>query len=248
MNAFKTAPSNAEQSNPMLAKIRALLAKAEDPASSPAEAEAFFAKAAELMAKYGIEQAMLADSDPAMDRPGDRVIVVEGTYVNDRLYLLGYIAEALNCPGLTKDKSRGRTEVHLFGYESDLDRVELLFTSLLLQMFNGMRQGRPAYGEKLITYRKSWMAGFILRIDERLREIEARARQEAPVAASGRSAELVVADRKAVVQARFKAAYPDSRSGGGTKRRGTGVADGRAAANRADLGQTRVGGRRAIAA
>ncbi|MFC9736693.1 DUF2786 domain-containing protein [Streptomyces noursei] len=241
--------NNAEQSNPMLAKIRALLAKAEDPASPSAEAEAFFAKAAELMAKYGIERAMLADSDPAVDRPGDRVIVVEGAYANDRIYLLGYVAEALNCHGITKDKSRGRTEVHLFGYESDLDRVELLFTSLLLQMFNGMRKGRPAFGEKLITYRKSWIAGFILHIDERLREIEARTRREAPAAASGRSAELVVADRKAVVKARFQAAYPDSRSGGGTNRRGTGVADGRKAADRADLGQTRVGqSRRALSA
>ncbi|MCX5237243.1 DUF2786 domain-containing protein [Streptomyces prunicolor] len=228
----------------MLAKVRALLVKAEDPAATPEEAETYFAKAAALMAKHGIERAMLADADPSLDRPGDRVIVVEGNYGNDRIYLLGYIADALNCHGITKDKSRGRTEVHLFGYESDLDRVELLFTSLLLQMFNGVRQGRPAFGEKLITYRKSWIAGFILTIHKRLQEIEARARQEAPAAASGRSAELVVADRKTVVLARFNAAYPDARSAGGkTKRRGTGYAAGQDAAKRADLGQTRVGQR-----
>ncbi|MGW1259695.1 DUF2786 domain-containing protein [Streptomyces sp. NPDC002513] len=239
--------NNNEQSNPMLARIRALLAKAEDPAASPAEAEAYFAKAAEMMAKYGIERAMLADSDPALDRAGDRVIVVEGAYANDRMYLLGYIADALNCHGVTKDKRRGRTEVHLFGYESDLDRVEMLFTSLLLQMFNGMRQGRPGFGEKLITYRKSWIAGFILTVHDRLKEIEARARQEAPAAASGRSAELVVADRKSVVMARFNAAYPDARSSGrNTTRRGTGYAAGQEAANRADLGQTRVGQRRRV--
>jgi hypothetical protein len=232
-----------------LAKIRALLAKAEDPAATPDEAQAFFAKAAELMAKYGIERAMLADSDPNADRPGDRVIVVEGTYANDRIYLLGYIADALNCHGISRDKSRGRTEVHLFGYESDLDRVEMLFTSLLLQMFNGMRQGRPAPGESTVTYRKSWVAGFILTIYKRLQEIEARTRQETPAAASGRSAELVVADRKAVVMARFNDAYPTARSNGRqTRRRGTGTAAGREAARRADLGQTRVGGRRALSA
>ncbi|NWF28227.1 DUF2786 domain-containing protein [Streptomyces sp. PKU-EA00015] len=232
-------------SDPKLAKIRAILAKAEDPAATPEEAEAFFAKAAELMAKYGIERAMLADADPDLDRPGDRVIVVEGTYSNDRIYLLGYIADALNCHGITKDKNRGRTEVHLFGYESDLDRVELLFTSLCLQAFNGMRQGRPAYGEKVVTYRKSWLAGFILTVYKRLQEIEARARQEAPAAASGRSAELVVADRKTVVLARFNAAYPNARNAGRTtRRRGTGYAAGQEAAKRADLGQTRVGQRR----
>ncbi|MEU0674500.1 DUF2786 domain-containing protein [Streptomyces sp. NPDC006172] len=230
------------KTNPQLQRIRALLAKAEDPATTPEEAETYFAKAAELMAKYGIEQAMLADADPELDRPGDRVIVVDGTYVSDRVYLLGYIVDALNCHGITIDKGRGRTEIHLFGYESDLDRVELLFTSLLLQMFNGMRHGRPAYGEKLITYRKSWIAGFILTIYKRLKEIEARARQEAPASASGRSADLVVADRKTVVMARFNAAYPNAQSGGRkTSRRGTGFKAGEEAARRADLGQTRVG-------
>ncbi|KOG26800.1 hypothetical protein ADK36_02240 [Streptomyces viridochromogenes] len=234
-----------EPENGKLAKIRALLAKAEDPAASPDEAQVYFAKAAELMAKYGIERAMLAESDPNADRPGDRMIVVEGTYASDQLHLLGHLAHALHCESLKKSVTRGRTEVHLFGYESDLDRVEMLFTSLLLQMFNGVRQGRPAPGEKLITYRKAWMAGFILRIHERLQEIEARAQQEAPAAASGRSAELVLADRKSVIAARFAAAYPDARTpSGSSRRRGTGLDAGRAAANRADLGQTRVGQRR----
>ncbi|MGW3336189.1 DUF2786 domain-containing protein [Streptomyces sp. NPDC001009] len=227
-----------------LAKIRAILAKAEDPASTPEEAQAFFAKAAELMAKYGIERAMLADSAPNADRPGDRVIKVDGTYASDRRILLGYIATALNCKGI----SIGGGEIHLFGYESDLDRVELLFTSLLLQMFNGMRQGRPRPGEKTITYRKSWIAGFILTIDKRLREIEARTRQESGPSATGRSAELVLADRKAVTLARFRQAYPDARSGGSSRRAGSGRAAGEAAARSADLGQTRMTGRRALAA
>ncbi|WP_369186502.1 DUF2786 domain-containing protein [Streptomyces sp. R08] len=232
-----------------LAKIRALLAKAEDPATTPEEAQSYFGKAAELMAKYGIERAMLAATDPNADRPGDRVIKVEGTYTTDRLYLLGYVATALHCVSIKKKVSRGITEVHLFGYESDLDRVELLFTSLLLQMFNGMRHGRPGPGESTVTYRKAWAGGFILRIDERLREIEARAQREAPATDTGRSTELVVADRKAVVEARFAAAYPDAIDPtGSTRRRGRGLDDGRDAANRADLGQTRMSGRRAIAA
>ncbi|WP_220093288.1 DUF2786 domain-containing protein [Actinacidiphila glaucinigra] len=226
-----------------LARIRAILAKAEDPAATPEEAQTYFAKAAALMAKYGIERAMLADSDPSQDRPGDRIIKITGNYANDRRLLLGYIATALNCKGIDLGG-----EVHMFGYESDLDRVELLFTSLLLQMFNGMRQGRPRPGEKTITYRKSWIAGFILTIDKRLREIEARTRQEAGPTATGRSAELVLADRKAVTAARFRQAYPNARSSGSSRRSGSGRAAGEAAARSADLGQTRVGGRRAIAA
>ncbi|WP_405978844.1 DUF2786 domain-containing protein [Streptomyces sp. NBC_00158] len=227
-----------------LAKIRAILAKAEDPATTPEEAQAYFAKAAELMAKYGVERAMLADLNPNTDRPGDRMIKVQGTYAGDRILLLGYIADALGCKGINLRNG----EIHLFGHESDLDRVELLFTSLLLQMFNGMRQGRPRLGEATVTYRKSWMAGFILTVHERLKEIEARARQEAAPSASGRSAELVVADRRAVTLARFRQAYPNQRNAGTHRRRGSGMNAGREAGRRADLGQTRVSGRRAIAA
>ena len=45
-----------------LARVRKLLAKAEDTAVTPQEAEAYTAKVAELMASYGIDRAMLAAS------------------------------------------------------------------------------------------------------------------------------------------------------------------------------------------
>ena len=50
----------------MLDRIRKLLAQAEDDAVTPAEAEAFTAKAAELMARYGIDREMLADISPVL--------------------------------------------------------------------------------------------------------------------------------------------------------------------------------------
>ena len=57
-----------------LARVRKLLAKAEDTAVTPQEAEAYTAKAAELMASYGIDRAMLAAADPATDVPADLVV------------------------------------------------------------------------------------------------------------------------------------------------------------------------------
>src|SRR4051794_35012987 len=60
----------------VLDKVRKLLAKAEDPACSPAEAEALTAKATELIAKYGVDQALLAARDPARDSVVDRMIEV----------------------------------------------------------------------------------------------------------------------------------------------------------------------------
>lgn len=240
-----------QETNPRLAKIRALLAKAEDPAASREEAESYFAKAAELMAKYGIEQAMLADANPGFDRPADRVIRVEGSYTVDRIGLLHCILRPLGLQGIRLRDANGKLapEVHVFGYEADIQRAEMLFTSLLLQAFNGMRHGRPVRGESVTAYRKTWLMGFSRAVERRLEAAEARARGEAADGANGRSAELVLADRASVVLASYRKAYPNVQKG---KRslRGSGFNAGERAGNAADLGGTRVGsgGRRSITA
>ncbi|MBD2829838.1 DUF2786 domain-containing protein [Streptomyces globisporus] len=225
--------------------------KAEDPAASREESESYFAKAAELMAKYGIEQAMLADANPGRDRPADRVIQVEGGYVVDRIDLLFSILRPLGLQGIRLRGANGKlgAEVHVFGYEADIQRAELLFTSLLLQAFNGMRHGRPMWGESVIAYRKTWLMGFSRAVEDRLEAAEARARGEAVDGANGRSAELVLADRASVVLASYRAAYPKTQ---GRKRSvvGSGFSAGGRAGNAADLGGTRVGsgGRRGLTA
>ena len=51
-----------------LERVRKLLAKAEDPACTPAEAAALNDKAAELIAKYGVDRALLAAPHPRSTR------------------------------------------------------------------------------------------------------------------------------------------------------------------------------------
>ena len=68
----------------LLAKVRKILTKAEDPATTPEEAELYTAKAAELIATYGIDQALLAESRPGTDVIGDRVVVLEAPYALDK--------------------------------------------------------------------------------------------------------------------------------------------------------------------
>src|SRR5256885_765879 len=58
----------------LLDRVRKLLAKAEAEGVTPPEAEALTAKAAELMARYGIHRARLAATRPAPDPPGSRRI------------------------------------------------------------------------------------------------------------------------------------------------------------------------------
>src|SRR5262250_3153851 len=54
----------------LLDRVRKLLAKAEAEGVTPPEAEALTAKAAELMARYGIDRARLAAARPETDRAG----------------------------------------------------------------------------------------------------------------------------------------------------------------------------------
>ena len=54
----------------LLDRVRKLLTKAESDGVTAAEAEALTAKAAELMAKYGIDRALLAARRPETDHPG----------------------------------------------------------------------------------------------------------------------------------------------------------------------------------
>ena len=55
--------------DPILAKVRKLLALAEDPAATTHEAETYTAKATQLIADYGIDRALLAAGRPR-PRPG----------------------------------------------------------------------------------------------------------------------------------------------------------------------------------
>src|SRR5690348_17460158 len=54
----------------LLNRVRKLLAKAEAEGVTPPEAEALTAKAAELMARYGIDRARLAATRPDTDQIG----------------------------------------------------------------------------------------------------------------------------------------------------------------------------------
>ncbi|MFE0771987.1 DUF2786 domain-containing protein [Streptomyces sp. NPDC058861] len=233
-----------------LARVRAILAKAEDPAASPEEAQAYFAKAAELMAKYGIERAMLAEIRPESDKLTSRTVDVKGSYVLDNANLLMAIAEAIGGRSVRwrfYDRTTGRYYQHvkIYGHESTLDRVEMLYTSLLLQAHNGMKHGRPQWGESTTAYRKSWLSGFRSVIVKRLEMAEDQAAAEAVSLPSGRSAELVLVGRAEAVLALFEREHPKIRTAPARRLTGSGWREGAEAGKRADLGQARIAPRRA---
>lgn len=237
-------------SESLLAKIRALLAKAEDPAATPAEAEAFTGKAAEFMARYGIERAMLADADPGTDTIGEREIVLHAPYARDKRDLLVSIAHALG--GHAINRQRGtRISAALFGFDSDLDRVETLFTSLLVQAAHALAVTQVPWYDNLAAFRRTWYAGYSDAVYRRLKAAEEQARTRAgdeQPARGGRSTELVLIDRATQIEEAWKqhtAGLPRAR---GRQLSGSGGVAGYRAGQRADLGGRKVGtrGRRAI--
>ena len=233
----------------VLARVRKLLAKAEDPAATTHEAETYTAKASELMAAYGIDRALLAASDPSLDVVGDRVIVHDRPYAAEKAQLVGEVAISLGCRVVRRTRypdGEKQLSSHLFGHRSDLERAEILFTSLLLQAMQALARTPVPALDHPAAFRRSWLTGFSTAVGRRLERTEQAAaeRAEGRFAASGTSTALVLADRSAAVEAARDATYPDLRTLSARRLSGSGRAQGWVAGQRADLGGARLGGRR----
>jgi hypothetical protein len=224
----------------LLDRVRKLLAKAEDEGCSPAEAEALTAKAAELMARYGIDRALLGALRPETDRPADRVFTLGNPWGDVKRHLLAGLATALRCQCVQVRSAEG-TRLHVFGYTSDLERADILFTSLLVQMARALaKQAVPGYGGEARAWRRSWMLGYCAAAVASAGADAAGA--ESP--AAGQSAALVLADRSLVVRRQVASAYPRLRKTRVTYS-GDGYGDGYREGQKADIGGPKLRSRAA---
>src|ERR1700744_3555002 len=163
----------------LLERVRKLLAKAEDASVTPAEAEALTAKAPELMARYGIDRALLAAARPETDRPADRIIDVPNPWADVRAHLLAGLVSAMRGQGVLLPVPTGK-RVHVFGYASDLERAEMLYTSLLVQMAHGLAAPVvPPTARSPRAWRRSWLLGYSSAVTARVRAAEERAARAA---------------------------------------------------------------------
>ncbi|MFI6337897.1 DUF2786 domain-containing protein [Streptomyces sp. NPDC050535] len=165
------AAAAAPKDSRMLTRIRALLAKAEA-TGFPEEAEALSAKAQELMARHSIDEALLAARTHAKDAPGACRIGVEPPYETAKAVLLDAVAGANRCRAVWNDFLGFSTVV---GFEPDLEAVELLYTSLLVQATAAMTKAEAAQragGRKRTkTFRQSFLAAYAHRIGDRLASV-----------------------------------------------------------------------------
>jgi hypothetical protein len=173
------ARSGGQADERMLSRIRALLAKAEATEYAE-EAEALSARAQELMAKYSIDQALLAAESGRKDAPSGRRIAVDNPYEAPKMSLLQAVATANRCR-VVWSKEVGLATV--VGFEADLDAVELLFTSLLVQasaamLYAGSRQDASGRS-RTRAFRQSFLVSYAIRIGERLSLAAEHATKEA---------------------------------------------------------------------
>jgi Protein of unknown function (DUF2786) len=230
----------------LLDRVRKLLAKAEDEGCTPAEAEALTAKAAELMARYGIDRALLGALHPETDSVGDRVFDLDNPWAAVKAHLLAGLAAALRCQCVLLNRRQPGSRVHVFGFLSDLERADILFTSLLVQMARALAaQPVAAYGGAAKAWRRSWMLGYASAVVARVRAAEeaavasATSERDGAAAGGGPSAELVLADRALTVRRQAEQAYPRTRRTRVTYT-GSGYADGYREGQKADIGGARL--------
>src|SRR5262244_1876064 len=233
---------SSETPDALLDRVRKLLVKAEADGVTQAEAQALTGKAAELMAKYGIDRALLAARRPETDRPGDRVIDIGNPWAQVQAHLLCGLAVALRCQCVILPRSGPGSRIHVFGFASDLERTDVLYTSLLVQMWQGLAAAQvPAWSRSPRAWRRSWLLGFATAVVARVRaaEEEARSRATAPEARSGSQTALVLADRALVIRRNIEQAYPVTRKSQVTYS-GSGYGAGYTQGQRADIGATRL--------
>ena len=228
----------------LLDRVRKLLAKAEDDGVTPHEAEALTAKAADLMARYGIDRARLGALHPETDQPSDRVFSLDNPWAAMKAHLLSGLASALRCQCVLLARREPGTRLHVFGYASDIERADILFTSLLVQMARGLAaQVIPHSAPSAKAWRRSWMLGYSSAVVSRVRAAERDAAEAADAgrAASGDgpSTAVVLADRSMTIRRNAQQAYPRTRQTRVTYT-GNGYDDGYREGQKADIGSTKL--------
>jgi hypothetical protein len=245
-------------------KIQKLLAKAES--TTPQEAELLFAKAQELMAKYAIDEAMLASA-----RKGE---TADNPYVEEEFPVVGIYRFALSQVVFIALKSAG---LHVFQYggknprtvagrlyketvvlvgcglKSDVDRVRVLATSLMLQALRAenawweVKQHDFAFLDKKEQHyqRRQFLFSFAAGVQEKINAANIRARRSAEEE-HGSGVALVLRDKALAVQEEFEQRHPDLKQSKSRTKAGGWDAhnSGKAAGRNADVGHSGVGGGR----
>ncbi|MGI8459664.1 MAG: DUF2786 domain-containing protein [Propionibacteriaceae bacterium] len=163
--------SDSSDRDRVLNRIRALLAKAEA-TDHPAEAETFTAKAQELMTRHAVDEALLRAGAEETIEVVTRRVHLQSPYAAVKVLLVNAVAGANRALTIYLESFGIASMV---GTPVDLEQVELLFTSLLIQATRAMAaagKARAGSFDRSATFRRSFLTAYAHRIGQRLTEAD----------------------------------------------------------------------------
>lgn len=179
--------------------VSKLLRQAEDVVGTPEEA-IFQAKAFEVMAKYGLEQADVEADKKGLDASSIPGAIkweapITDPYAAQQVLLLHGMAVGLHCKTVWSSQSK---VLYVFGVPRHIERLQFLWGVLQPQMLRLVNTVRPEvvrqrlgrrYNHQTSTYetyvrsgsgqvtayRRAWIAGFAQAVGDRVRQQEEKA-------------------------------------------------------------------------
>ena len=242
-------------------KINKLLLKAES--TTPEEAELLMAKAQELMAKYAIDEAMIAAAAGKSPQRGDVVreyLDIVGKFRIALVRLAYYVLLVNDCKAVLYSKAPAVTidgkvyrqveRLEIVGFKSDIEASKLLFASLNIQAARAMvswwkENEHRYYGARDggHLHKRQFILSFANATYERLKAAKERGKTSAKEE-HGSGMELVLRDRSQMVLEKYNELYPDVESSKQRLKGGDYASHqaGHAAGQKADIGDPKLGG------
>lgn len=235
-------------------RIAKLLRKAET--TTPEEAELLCEKAQQLMTLYAIDEAMIAKARGENAKTREKIVEARWTHKGSYHMPLMDLTEAVaraNDVRVLHRKMQNAVMVYVVGHESDVENVRMLDTSLQIQAARSMRSWYKALDTSWMSdmqrykARREFMFGFAAGVGYKLLRARSEGIKQSSETHTSDSVSLVLRDKKGRVDdwidsvyGKIKAARNRQYSSGGHDAH----MSGRAAGQRADVGDPRLGGGR----
>jgi hypothetical protein len=221
-------------------RIQALLAHAANSANTEQARQAYAAKAAHLMTRYGIEQVQQrnaeGDTRPESARVWGYAVSGVAGLGHARCQAAALVAEAMGCKVLIHNFPNPRPcTVMITGVDSDITALKTLLP-LVGRQAELAAATAAARGSRAPSYLSGFLVGYARAVAERI------AARRHDYAAEGSGAELVLASRDRLVADLYEATFGHlTTAPQPVRQRADGHAAGKAAGRSADLGDARLG-------
>lgn len=240
--------------------LQKMMAKAENAATTMEERNSIVEMMTTLMAKHGIEQAMLNDRQAKPETVTSVRFTIGAPYINSKITLLWGIVKTFGAHGIMMAMSQrgagrrhgvqrqpdAKTIMQIYGYPSDIEKILMLYGSLNIQMATSLvTADKPAHMHGK-TFNSSFVVGYVDVVVDRVIKAYTKAKSDVSESATGSGMELVLKTREVAIMDAFRVDHPRVRPINLNAGASSGMAygAGQSAGRSANIGQTGLGGGR----